>query len=80
MAEKTKEDLKADIAVLQKQLEEKKKQEAFDEPAENLWRLKQSLVNQGFTEDQAYELLLTAMRSNSQQTISLGGPVGGSHD
>jgi len=66
MAEKTREQLRQEIRDLQHELEERRKDDAFNEPIELIGKMRRKLVEEGFTEDQAYELVLTMIRTQGR--------------
>jgi len=66
MAEKTREQLRQEIRSLQLELEERRKEDAFNEPIEQIGKMRRKLVEEGFTEDQAYELVLTMIRAQGR--------------
>jgi len=63
MAEKTREQLRQEIRSLQLELEERRKEDAFNEPIEQMGKMRSKLVEEGFTQDQAFELMLTMLRA-----------------
>lgn len=65
MADKTREELKQQIAVLQQELEQKKKDEAISEPVEVLTKIRTALIDQGFTSEEAFQLVLTMLQSQN---------------
>lgn len=70
MADKTKEQLRQEIEVLQSQLKEKQQEDIYNEPAKQLAMMKKAFIDNGFTEEQAYELTITLVRG--QNTMSGG--------
>lgn len=56
MVNQTKAELEAEIKNLKEQLENKKKEEQFDDCAKNCHSMYASYVKAGFTEEQAWEL------------------------
>lgn len=63
MADKIKYLLNQDIEVLQSQLKEKQQEYLYNEPAKQLAMLKKAFIDNGFTEEQAYELIITILRN-----------------
>lgn len=63
MADKIKDLLNQDIEVLQSQLKEKQQEYLYNEPAKQLAMLKKAFIDNGFTEEQAYELTITILRN-----------------
>ena len=70
MADKTKDQLKQEIEVLQSQLKEKQQEDIYNEPAKQLAMMKKAFIDNGFTEEQAYELTITLVRG--QNTMNAG--------
>lgn len=66
MAEKTREQLRQEIRSLQLELEERRKEDAFNEPIEQLGKMRNKLAEEGFTQDQAFELVLTMLRAQGR--------------
>ena len=70
LKEKQQEDqLKQDIEVLRSQLKEKQQENLYNEPAKQLAMLKKAFIDNGFTEEQAYELTLTILRNQGGGAI-----------
>lgn len=70
MADKTKDQLKQEIEVLQSQLKDKQQEDIYNEPAKQLAMMKKAFIDNGFTEEQAYELTITLVRG--QNTMNVG--------
>ena len=70
MADKTKDQLKHEIEALQSQLKEKQQEDIYNEPAKPLAMIKKAFIDNGFTEEQAYELTITLVRN--QGNVSVG--------
>ncbi len=70
MADNTKDQLKQEIEVLQSQLKEKQQEDIYNEPAKQLAMMKKAFIDNGFTEEQAYELTITLVRG--QNTTNVG--------
>lgn len=75
MADKTKEQLKQEIESLQSQLKEKQQEDIYNEPAKQLAMMKKAFIDNGFTEEQAYELTITLIKN--QSTTNIGFARGG---
>ena len=69
MADKTKEQLKQEIEALQSQLKEKQQEDIYNEPAKQLAMMKKAFIDNGFTEEQSYELTLTMLRKQDNVNI-----------
>lgn len=69
MADKTKEQLKQEIELLQSQLKEKQQEDIYNEPAKQLAMMKKAFIDNGFTEEQAYELTITLVRGQSTMNV-----------
>ncbi len=68
MATKTKTELEAEIRALKQQLEEQKQTEEYDKMANNIRNIYTSFVKAGFTEEQAWEYLITITKMNNNET------------
>ena len=86
MADKTKEQLKQEIELLLSQLKEKQQEDIYNEPAKQqediynepakqLAMMKKAFIDNGFTEEQPYELTITLVRG--QNTMNVGFARGG---
>ncbi len=69
MADKTKDQLKQEIEVLQSQLKEKQQEDLYNEPAKQLAMMKKAFIDNGFTEEQAYELTVTIIRNQGNVNV-----------
>ena len=69
MADKTKDQLKQEIEVLQSQLKEKQQEDIYNEPAKQLAMMKKAFIDNGFTEEQAYELTITLVRGQNTKNV-----------
>jgi hypothetical protein len=69
MADKTKDQLKQEIEALQSQLKEKQQEDIYNEPAKQLAMMKKAFIDNGFTEEQAYELTITLVRNQGNVNV-----------
>ena len=69
MADKTKEQLKQEIEALQSQLKEKQQEDIYNAPAKQLAMMKKAFIDNGFTEEQAYELTITLVRNQGNVNV-----------
>lgn len=59
--------LRLEIESLQAQLEARQQEDIYNEPARNLAMIKKAFINNGFTEEQAYELIVTLVKESCKQ-------------
>ena len=59
--------LRLEIESLQAQLKEKQQEDIYNEPAKQLAMIKEAFTNNGFTEEQAYELVVTLVKEAHKQ-------------
>lgn len=63
MEDKSLQQLKLEIESLQAKLKEKQQEDLYNEPARQLAASKKAFIDNGFTEEQAYELILTILKN-----------------
>ena len=67
MDNKTLHQLRLEIESLQAQLEARQQEDIYNEPARQLAMIKQAFINNGFTEEQAYELIVALVKEACKQ-------------
>lgn len=73
MADKTKDSFNEIMEELQSQLKEKQQEDIYNELAKQLAMMQKTFVDHGFTEEQAYGLIVTLVRN--QDNYARGGLV-----
>lgn len=72
MADKTRDELKKEITDLQEQLKEKQKEDSYKEPALVLGTFRSALIEQGFTPEEAYDIVLETIKSQNNVSMNFG--------
>ena len=62
MENKTLQQLRLEIESLQAQLKARQQEDIYNEPARQLAMIMQAFINNGFTEEQAYELIVALVK------------------
>ena len=71
MEDKILQQLKLEIESLQAKLKAKQQEDLYNEPARQLAAMKKAFIDNGFTEEQAYELILTVLKNQGNVNIGL---------
>lgn len=67
MADMTKDQLKQEIEVMRSLLKDKQQEDLYNEPAKQLAMMKKAFIDNGFTEEQAYELIVILVKETCKQ-------------
>lgn len=67
MDNRTLHQLRLELESLQAQLEARQQEDIYNEPARHLAMIKEAFIRNGFTEEQAYELVVTLVKEAHKQ-------------